>query len=69
MLWGLLLALVLAIIPAGAIALPTSTARVETMLQVCPAIELSVRVQPSAPVVDPDLSNNVYQGRIFVCPH
>jgi len=44
-------------------------ATVHTHLDACPAIELAVTVEPLPPVRDPDMSNNSWEGRIFVCPH
>ena len=67
-LWGLLLALLLVCIPREAVALPVSTAGIETTLQVCPAFELTAQAWPLEPVRDPDPTNNVHQQAIFVCP-
>lgn len=64
---GLLL-LVLLCSPVGTSALPLFTTGVEVTLEVCPVFEVRIQGQPHEPVIDPNPANNVYSGRVFVCP-
>jgi hypothetical protein len=66
-LWGLCLVL-LAIIPTETVAVWPVDAVVSVTLQVCPAIEFSAEARPLAPVIDADMSNNVHQQRVWICP-